>query len=69
MKYFYYAVQCQTKDGKFYATTEKVSQSNNLLNVFGKEVIIVVPCSSHKEAAVMVDDWNRCFKQQGKFVG
>ena len=69
----YYAIQERSKTtGKYYAYMMKVSNLTNLLYAFkpcsGCELSSVNACDSRKQARELVDFWNQCAKDNGRYL-
>ena len=66
MKNFYFGIQVEVRDGKYYAYVEKANESNNLLCKFKncncKKVICINIFETKKRAMEAVNKWNNSFK-------
>lgn len=70
----FYALQERNKTtGKLYAYMQKVSNYTNLLYAFknctsGCELISVNACDTKKQAQELVEFWNQCAKDNGRYM-
>lgn len=71
MRHFYYALSAEYPNGKLYARLGVVSEYSNLKgrfngkDGFGGEVKIIEPCFTKRDAEMMVQEWNKCYKKNG----
>lgn len=69
MKRTYIAAQAQ-ENGRLYAYTIPVTESNNVLSVLAahKNLIAANVCETKRRAVELVTVWNNTAKQNGRFL-
>lgn len=68
MKYTYISVTVE-ENGKYYAYTVKVSESDNVLSKLKiKGIIHANIYGTKKKCEEVVDHWNECYKQNGTYM-
>lgn len=69
MRKTYIAVQTQ-ENGRLYAYTIPVTESNNVLSVLAahKNLIAANVCETKRRAVELVTAWNNTAKQNGRFM-
>lgn len=69
MKRIYIAAQAQ-EQGRLYAYTIPITESNNILSVLShhKNLIAANVCDTKRRAVELVTAWNNAAKQNGRFM-